>query len=242
MSVHVAGRLPRYQLDRFEGPLDLLLFLIRKNEVSIYDIPIAEIIEQYLAYLKNSPRTNLDEISDFYLMAASLINIKSKMLLPMDIDFEDELDDPRQELVRSLIEYERFRKLTHLLSSREVEFEGIVKKERTQIELPLNFEEGTCEETDIWDLLDVFNRLMKSLRSETSIIIGEEVSINKKMALICEILETKDEFDFYDICSAESLMEIISAFLAVLELTKMGVISLLQNELFGDIHIVSSNK
>jgi len=234
-----AGKLPRYQLNRFEGPLDLLLFLIRKNELSIYDIPVAEITEQYIAYLKKSPEINLDEISDFYLMAATLLNIKSKILLPIEIDLEDELDDPREELVRSLIEYEKFRKLTHLLSSREVQFDGIVRRERTRVILPV--EEKTWEEIDIRELLSTFSRLMKNIGGETTISIWEEVSINEKIALINEFLETKNEFDFHDICSDDgSLMEIISAFLAVLELTKMGMISISQNGLFGKLRIMAS--
>ena|GEM_PF-243978 len=234
---------PRYRLDRFEGPLDLLLFLIRKNELSIYDIPVTEITEQYLAYLKNSSGTNLDEISEFYLMAATLLNIKSKMLLPMDIDLEDELDDPRGELVRSLIEYEKFRKLTDLISSREVQFDRITKRERAQVMLPFASEEEMWEEIDIGDLLKTFSRLMKSIGGEAEISIWEEVSINEKIALINEFLETKDEFDFHDICNGTgSLMEVISAFLAVLELTKMGVITVLQRGLFENVRIVASDK
>lgn len=238
-----AGRLPLYQLDHFEGSLDLLLFLIRKNELNIYDIPVAKITEQYLAYLKHSSRTNLDEISDFYLMAATLLNIKSKMLLPVDIDLEDELDDPRQELVGSLIEYEKFRRLTHLISNREVQFDRIIRRKRTQIILPFTVEERRWEEIDIWDLLKTFSRLMKDIGGETTISIWEEVSINEKITLISEFLETKDEFDFYDICnSTGSFMEVINAFLAVLELTKMGTINVLQSKLFGSVRIIASNK
>jgi len=234
-----AGSLPRYRLDRFEGPLDLLLLLIRKNEVSIYDIHVTEITEQYLAYLKNCSKTNLDEISEFYLMAATLLSIKSKMLLPIDIDLEDELEDPRQELVGNLIEYEKFRKLTHLLSDREVQSKRTAKKKQGKVTLPL--EEDSWEEVDVWNLLKIFNRLMKSLGGETSISIWEEVSINEKITLINEFLETRGEFDFYDICDGTgSLMEIISAFLAVLELAKIGVINLSQNGLFGNVRITAS--
>jgi len=236
-------RLPRYQLDRFEGPLDLLLFLIRKNELSIYDIPVAEITEQYLAYLKHSSKPNLDEISDFYLMAATLLNIKSKMLLPIDIDLEDDLDDPREELVRSLIEYEKFRRLTYLLSSREVQFGRIIRSKRIQVASFFPVEEESWEEMDILDLLKTFSQLTKSLGSEAAISIWEEVSINEKITLISEFLEMKNEFDFYDICNnTSSLMEVISAFLAVLELTKIGMINVLQNGPFENVRIIASNK
>jgi len=236
-------RLPRYQLDRFEGPLDLLLFLIRKNELSIYDIPVAEITEQYLAYLKHSSKPNLDEISDFYLMAATLLNIKSKMLLPIDIDLEDDLDDPREELVRSLIEYEKFRRLTYLLSSREVQFGRIIRSKRIQVASFFPVEEESWKEMDILDLLKTFSQLTKSLGSEAAISIWEEVSINEKITLISEFLEMKNEFDFYDICNnTSSLMEVISAFLAVLELTKIGMINVLQNGPFENVRIIASNK
>ncbi|VDB00320.1 Segregation and condensation protein A [Olavius algarvensis spirochete endosymbiont] len=247
MSVDIdtdsVDRLPRYQLDRFEGPLDLLLFLIRKNELSIYDIPVAEITEQYLAYLKHSSKPNLDEISDFYLMAATLLNIKSKMLLPIDIDLEDDLDDPREELVRSLIEYEKFRRLTYLLSSREVQFGRIIRSKRIQVASFFPVEEESWEEMDILDLLKTFSQLTKSLGSEAAISIWEEVSINEKITLISEFLEMKNEFDFYDICNnTSSLMEVISAFLAVLELTKIGMINVLQNGPFENVRIIASNK
>ncbi|KGM42992.1 hypothetical protein JY97_10220 [Alkalispirochaeta odontotermitis] len=243
MDTDSVDRLPRYQLDRFEGPLDLLLFLIRKNELSIYDIPVAEITEQYLAYLKHSSKPNLDEISDFYLMAATLLNIKSKMLLPIDIDLEDDLDDPREELVRSLIEYEKFRRLTYLLSSREVQFGRIIRSKRIQVASFFPVEEESWEEMDILDLLKTFSQLTKSLGSEAAISIWEEVSINEKITLISEFLEMKNEFDFYDICNnTSSLMEVISAFLAVLELTKIGMINVLQNGPFENVRIIASNK
>lgn len=234
---------PKYRLSRFEGPLDLLLFLIRKNEVSIYDISVTEITMQYLTHLKNSPKINLDEISEFYLMATTLLNIKSKMLLPIDIDLGDELEDPRQELVERLIEYEKFRKLTCLLSDKEISLDEIARKKGPRvIHLPA-VEKDTWEKVDAWDLLKTFDRLMKSLGGESTTSIWEEVSINEKITLINEFLETKDSFDFYDICSAAgSLMDIISAFLAVLELTKMGMIKLSQNELFGSVRITASKR
>jgi len=119
---------PRYRLNHFEGPLDLLLFLIRKNEVNIYDIPVADITRQYLEYLRYASTIDLDNISEFYLMASTLLYIKSRMLLPVDIDLEDELEDPRQELVQKLIEYEKFRKLTDLMARREAQAEWVVER------------------------------------------------------------------------------------------------------------------
>ena len=120
----------------FEGPLDLLLFLIRKNEINIYDIPIGEITEQYLAYMAYAVRIDLENITEFYVMAATLLYIKSRMLLPVeDIDDED-FDDPRKELVDRLIEYQRFRKLTELMEQRQEEAEIDILRPAKQRNLP----------------------------------------------------------------------------------------------------------
>ena len=109
----------KFILSDFEGPLDLLLFLIRKSEVNIYDIPISQITEQYLTFLDLATKTNLDELTDFFLMAATLLLIKSRMLLPVEISFDDELEDPRQELVDRLIEYQKYKKFSELMAVKE---------------------------------------------------------------------------------------------------------------------------
>jgi segregation and condensation protein A len=112
MDAGTQGEKQSFKLEKFEGPLDLLLFLIRKAEINIYDIPIAAITEQYLGYLKYATRVDLDNITEFYLMAATLIWIKSRMLLPVEVDLESELEDPRRELVEKLIEYQKYKKLS----------------------------------------------------------------------------------------------------------------------------------
>jgi len=232
---------PRYRLDHFEGPLDLLLFLIRKNEVSIYDIPVSEITEQYLEFLKYASGINLDDVSDFFLMAATLLYIKSRMLLPVEVDLEDELEDPRQELVQRLIEYEKYRKLTDLMAEREARAEWILERKQTQPVLPFPDEEELWEKVDTWDLLKSFSKVMKGLGGERVISLWEEVTINEKITLINEFLEDRSEFIFEDIIvNPGSLMEVVSAFLAVLEMVKMGIIDVFQNRLFGDIRITLS--
>lgn len=234
---------PQYRLDHFEGPLDLLLFLIRKNEVSIYDIPIAEITEQFLEYLRYSSIIDLDSVSEFYLMAATLLYIKSKMLLPVEVDLDEELEDPRQELVQRLIEYERFRKLTDLMAEREAEADWIVERKRAQAILPFPDEDDLWELVDTWDLLKSFGKVMKELGGEKVISLWEEVSINEKIALINEYLEDRSEFNFDDLLvNPGSLMEVVSAFLAVLETVKAGIIDVWQNRLFGDIRITVSSR
>ena len=234
---------PKYRLDHFEGPLDLLLFLIRKNEVNIYDIPVSEITEQYLEFLKYSSGIDLDSVSEFYLMAATLLYIKSRMLLRVEVDLEDELDDPRQELVQRLIEYEKYRKLTDLMAEREAQADWIVERKQTQAVLPFPDEGELWDKVDTWDLLKSFSKVMKGLGGEEIISLWEEVSINEKITLINEFLEDRSEFNFDDILvNPGSIMEVVSAFLAVLELVKMGIIDVFQNRLFGDIKITSSNR
>ncbi|MDF1568231.1 MAG: segregation/condensation protein A [Spirochaetaceae bacterium] len=237
------GKNPSYRLDHFEGPLDLLLFLIRKNEVNIYDIPVAEITQQYLDFLKYAAGVDLEGISEFYLMASTLLYIKSRMLLPVEVDLEDELEDPRQELVQRLIEYERFRKITDLMAEREAQADWIVERKQAQAVLPFPDEDDLWDKVDSWDLLKSFSKVMNGLGGERVISLWEEVSINEKITLIHEYLEDRSEFIFDDIIvNPGSLMEVVSAFLAVLELVKMGEIDVFQNRLFGDIKIIASDR
>ncbi len=232
---------PSYSLGSFEGPLDLLLFLIKKNEVNIYDIPITEITRQYLEYLQYSTAADLDNLSEFYLLAATLLYIKSRMLLPVEVDLEEELEDPRQELVQRLIEYERIRKLTDLMAEREARADWIVERKQAQPVLPFPDEENLWEKVDTWDLLKSFSKVMKGLGGEKVISLWEEVSINEKITLIHEFLEDREAFSFDDIIiNPSSLMEVVSAFLAVLELVKTGEIEVYQNRLFGDIRITGA--
>ena len=127
-----------YKLGEFEGPLDLLLFLIKKNEVNIYDIPIAKITEQFIEYLEYASKIDLDNLTEFYVMAATLLYIKSCMLLPIDFDLSDEIEDPRQELVEQLIEYHKYKKLGELISKKEDEIEWAVERKKTQLALPFD--------------------------------------------------------------------------------------------------------
>ena len=137
-----------YSAGNFEGPLDLLLFLIKKKEINIYDIPIGEITEQFLEYLDYAVSTDLGDLTDFYSMAADLLYIKSKMLLPMETILDDgELEDPRQELVDKLIEYQKFKKLSALMEEREDQNEWSFERKRVQRLLPF-------EEEELWDYID----------------------------------------------------------------------------------------
>jgi segregation and condensation protein A len=230
------GRL--FRLKDFEGPLDLLLFLVRKNEVSIYDIPIASITEQYLGYLDSDSGCDLDDLTEFYAMAATLIYIKSRMLLPAGADDDEEFDDPRRELIDKLIEYQKFKRLSELMERKEMEVEWSLERRRIQRPLPFAEESELWAEIDVWDLLRSFSALVTNLSSERIIDLYEEVSINEKTTLIRELLESRGSFSFTDLITRpRSTMDIVCAFLALLEAVKYRLVSIFQHRLFGDIEI-----
>ncbi|GHT56464.1 segregation and condensation protein A [Spirochaetia bacterium] len=226
-----------FKLNEFEGPLDLLLFLIKKNEINIYDIPVAQITEQYLDYLSSAEELDLDDVTEFHAMAAYLLYIKSRTLLPVEVDLDDDSTDPRQELVERLIEYQKFKKLSELMEEKEKEAEWIVERQKLQRALPFA-DEGLWEKVDIWDLLKTFSKLMSNMPGERIYDMYEEVSVNEKITLLSELLEKKGECSFADLVVRKgSVMDIVCAFLAILESVKLRVIQVLQNRMFGDIMI-----
>jgi segregation and condensation protein A len=226
-----------FKLDEFEGPLDLLLFLIKKNEVNIYDIPIAQITEQYLEYINYAEALDLEDVTEFHAMAANLLYIKSRTLLPVEVEFDDDAIDPRQELVERLIEYQKFKKLSELMEEKEREAEWIVERKKLQRALPFDDKE-LWEKVDIWDLLKTFSLIMAKLPGERIYDLYEEVSINEKVTLLAELLENQGECAFTDLVVRKgSVMDIVCAFLAILEAVKNRMIQIFQNRMFGDILI-----
>jgi segregation and condensation protein A len=225
-----------FHLGDFDGPLDLLLFLIRKSEINIYDIPIASITEQYLAFLGYAAKIDLDTMTEFYLMASTLLYIKSKMLLPVELNMEDEIEDPRKELVEKLIEYQKFKKLSDLMADKEGEVEWIIERTQSQRILPFS-DDGIWDQVSVWDLLQTFSSLLSTLSSERIIDLYEEVSVNEKITLVNEILDSRQELLFTDLITRRTVLDIVCAFFAVLELVKERRILVFQNRLFGDIRI-----
>ncbi|MDR1617443.1 MAG: segregation/condensation protein A [Treponema sp.] len=227
-----------FKLDEFEGPLDLLLFLIRKNEINIYDIPVARITEQYLEYLRYAEVLDLEEASEFQAMAATLLYIKSRTLLPVEMmEKDDGRADPRQQLVEQLIEYQKFKKLAELMEEKERETEWTIERRKLQRTLPFT-EEELWKKMDIWGLLKTFSTLMSNLPGERIIDLYEEVSINEKITLLAELLEIRGECGFTDLVVRRgSVMDIVCAFLAVLDAVKTRMITVFQNRMFGDILI-----
>ena len=228
-----------FSLPQFEDPLALLLHLINKNEVNIYDIPISEITEQFLEYLDYVISPDLDNLVDFYAMAADLIYIKSRMLLPISEDDmeNEEIEDPRAELVEKLIEYQKYKKLTTLMEEKEEETEWFFERKKMQVSLP--FEDNELwERVNTWDLLKTFSNLISSYNKERILTFYEEVSVNEKITLMNEFLEEKGECMFTDlIIRRGNLLDIVCAFMALLEACKFKIASIWQNRMFGDIKI-----
>jgi len=232
------GTSQKFKIREFEGPLDLLLFLIKKSEINIYDIPIAEIVEQYLHYLEYATKKNLDNLSEFYTMAATLLYIKSKMLLPIEINIDEEFEDPRRELVEKLIEYQKFKKLSEIMSDKEKESEFIIERTSDQRNLPFVNDDELWEEFDIWDLLQTFSSIISSLSNEQILDIYEEVTLNEKITFMNELLDKNQEILFTQLIrNNSSIMEFVCAFMAILDSVKNKVITVYQNRMFGDIRI-----
>ena len=229
----------QYQIGDFDGPLDLLWRLIRESKVNIYDIPIADITEQYLEYLDYAVQTDLGDLSEFYSWAAKLIYIKSRMLLPVEISYDDEdEEDPRQELVDKLIEYQKFKKLSALMEEQEDDSEWNFERKKIQRVLPFEESDDMWEEVDTWDLLQqlqsIFKQMVSQYSNEKILNMYEEISVNEKITLMNELLEDKKECMFTELLTRSSNpMDVICAFMAILEAVtfKMITINLKTNRL-----------
>jgi segregation and condensation protein A len=226
------------QLEIFEGPLDLLLHLIKKNEVSITDIPIAVITEQYLATLELLQTLNLDIAGEFLVMAATLTHIKSRMLLPVSDDETDEEEgpDPRAELVRRLLEYQRYKDAAAELQQREILTRDVFARVAAPAEEapPREFRELSVFEL-LGALKRVLDRLPKDIVHEVTL---EKVTVREKMTLLLDRLREQGRVVFEALFrDLSSRMEIVVTFLAMLELVKMRAIRMLQEESAGPIVI-----
>ena len=234
----------KFKAGDFEGPLDLLWYLIHKSEINIYDIPLAQITDEYLEYLDYATETDLGDLSEFYKWAAMLLNMKSRMLLPIEIVYDDEeAEDPRQELVEKLIEYQKFKKLSELMEEKENTSEWNFERSKIQRVLPFDEKESAWEEIDTWDLLQQMQKLFKNMVSQYSdekiLNMYEEISVNEKITLMNELFENQNEFMFTELITRiGNEMDVICAFMAILEAVKFRMIKILQNRLFGDIKII----
>ena len=238
MTVEETSQTHHVRLQDFEGPMDLLLFLIRRSEINIYDIPISQITEQYLQFLDYAAKVELEHITEFYVMAATLLYIKSRMLLPVEMDLDDEIEDPRRELVERLIEYQKYKIITDMMTDKEQESEWLLERRKKQEALPFEDSDELWETIDVWELLRTFSTIISNVSSDRLLDLYEEVSVNEKLSLLEELLETRSDCLFTDlIVKPGSIMEVVCAFLAILESVKSRRINIEQNRMFGDIRI-----
>ncbi|MFH0947442.1 MAG: segregation/condensation protein A [Elusimicrobiota bacterium] len=217
------------KLEIFEGPMDLLLHLIQKNNLDIYDIPISNITSEYLAYLDLMKDMNLEVAGDFLIMAAILMRIKSKMLLPVhENEDEEELAiDPRDEITKRLLEYKKFKEASVVLKS-NLEKQKDVFFRKTQPEFT---DEDFGIDVSLFDLMDAFRKVIERVKESSKEIIKEEFTIEEKIRTILSLLEGKKFVSFYSIfLKDETMNSIIVTFLALLELIKIGQIYVRQNE------------
>jgi len=224
------------KLEIFEGPMDLLLHLIQKNEVDIFDIPIATITDQYLAYLEMMKALNIDVAGDFLLMASTLMHIKSKMLLP-DTGGEEDEEDPRLEITRPLLEYMRIKELAHDLSEREILGRDVFSRVPSDELSELAQGENASLEVNIFQLIDAFKRIVDQRVPGTQLRFRlEEWSINEKVAQITARLREKKVLYFRELFpKTMELSELVVTFLALLELVHRGLLKVFQPDLKSDI-------
>ena len=223
------------KLERFEGPLDLLLHLIQRDEIDVYDIPIARITQQYLTYIELMRLLDLDVAGEFLVMAATLMRIKAKMLLPVPPPGEDEEIDPRDELVQRLLEYRQFKEASTTLKSREehrrLEYErGMLPGDEEAGPLPL-------APATLFHLLDALNRVLSRLPARTVMELeGEAYDIEDKIERIQSRVRVAGKLSFETLLGeCRSRLEMIVTFLALLELLKMNRLSAIQDGNFGEI-------
>ena len=240
------------KLQVFEVPLDLLLYLIEKNKVDIYDIPIVDITEQYLEYIRQMRREDMNVMSEFLVMAATLIDIKCRMLLPKEVNEDGEEEDPRTELVEKLLEYKMYKYMSYELKDKQMDAGKVWFKNRTMPKEvadytpPVDYEQ-LIGEVNLSGLREIFESVMKRredkidpIRSQFGKIEKDEVDMDAKMSFVQDFILLQRKCSFRNLLEKQhSKMEIIVTFMVVLELMKIGKILIEQQEAFGDIYITS---
>ena len=226
----------RVKLDIFEGPLDLLLHLVKKNEVELSDIPVATITDQYLAYLDLLQQLDLDVAGEYLVMAATLLHLKSRLLLPGDeATEEEEGEDPRADLARQLLEYQRFKEAAEQLSRRDLLDRDVFARAPLQDETDTEAE--VLHDVSLGDLLDVLQDVLKRAAPEViHEVILEQVSLRERLCFVLDTLRERTELVFTDLFPVGvTRPQILVTFLAILELVRTRMIRLHQEEPFGPI-------
>ncbi len=240
------------KLQVFEGPLDLLLHLIDKNKIDIYDIPIVEITNQYMEYIQEMQKKDLNIMSEFLLMAATLLDIKCRMLLPVEVNEEGEEEDPRAELVEQLLQYKMYKYMSYELKDRQIDGEKLWFKEASIPAEVMEYQEPVdldllLEGITLSRLNQIFQDVMKKqyekidpVRSNFGKIEKEKVTVDDKMDYLNEYILSHKKFKFRDLLlHQKSKLHVIVTFLAILEMMKMGTVRVEQENTFDDIIITS---
>lgn len=229
------------KLEQFEGPLDLLLHLIKKSEINICDIPIALITQQYLEYLSLMKALNLAVAGEFLVMAATLVQIKSRMLLPADETALDEEDgpDPREELIRRLLEYKQYKDAAGQLDNRERLWREVYPREQTP-PTPVKASEMLLDDLTLFDLVDALHEVMVRTPDKRLLeIVPENLTVKDRMNAIIELLEGKESVTFAALFEGQfHRLFIIVTFLALLELIRLRLVRVFQTETFGPILVM----
>jgi segregation and condensation protein A len=217
----------------FEGPMDLLVHLIKKNELDIYDIPIALVTEQYLQYLEWMKIMNIDFAGDFIVMASTLAQIKSRMLLPASADEEDE-DDPRHEIIKPLLEYLQMKSAAEQLSERHLLGEETFLRGRDQQEF-LAIQQEEYIQVGLFELIDAFQKILEKIPDDQRMeFTPDKISVKERITQITDLLEAKGSTTFIELFSENpDKSEIIVTFLAILEMVKLALIRIVQHAQTG---------
>jgi segregation and condensation protein A len=225
------------ELESFRGPLDLLLYLVKRNEVDICDIPIAKVAEQFLEYLKVPPLIDVEWAGEFLVMAATLMEIKSRMLLPRSEEEDGDEADPRQELVRQLMEYKKYKDAAALLELQAQR--QLARLPRQPIDAPAapNLSEQPLRRVELWDLVSAFGRLMRETQAlEPQHIVLDDTPMHVHMARVLEQLAAQPRLTFAALFTPPHTRgRLLGLFLAILELIKNRQIIIEQEQPFGDI-------
>lgn len=229
-----------FRVNEFEGPLDLLLHLIKHNEMDIMDIEIDKITDQYLKYLDEMERMNLEVTSNYLVIASELLYIKSKILLPNSDDNveEDDLDDPRDSLVQRLLEYQAYKNITNVLKDKEEVRRGFYTKIPEDINLYVDNEVSIKSDVSLDDLVDAFKKYLVRQRENKPLITKvteKEITVSDRKSYISRVLKSKRKVNFIELFEDYSKEYIVATFLAILEMAKLKQLVITQNDMFGEI-------
>jgi segregation and condensation protein A len=224
----------------FEGPFDLLLYLIKKNQIDIYDIPIAQITEEYLNYIEMMQNLNLDVASEFIVIAVTLMYIKAKMLLPKDDIVEAQEEDPRTDLVKHLLEYSTYKEISERMKIYEAR-----KREIFERLYPINISKEDKElALDVYALIKAMDSVIARVKErKLYVIASESIKVKDRINELVNKLQNVEYISFFELCKENyDKIYIIALFLAILELLKLRIISVKQDKIFDDIQIFLVNK